>query len=130
MNINQAFPSKYLKAGDLGIPVVAVIATVVMEKMQEGGEKPVMSFSGTEKTLVLNKTNSRIIEKLHGADTDRWKGRRIELFATTTEFKGDVVDCIRVRAPQSVPEEPDMPEPKRQESQSEAYNQDPNEVPF
>ena len=110
MNINQAFPSKYLKAGDLGIPVVAVIATVVMEKMQEGGEKPVMSFSGTEKTLVLNKTNSRIIEKLHGADTDRWKGRRIELFATTTEFKGDVVDCIRVRAP-GEPEQNEAPPP-------------------
>jgi len=34
---------------------------------------------------------------LYGTDTEDWVGQRITIFATTTEFGGKTMDCIRVR---------------------------------
>lgn len=67
-------------------------------------KKPIVSFVGEKKKLALNKTNGKTIAKLYGTDTDNWKGKWIKLFATTTEFGGETVDCIRVR-----PHVPDAP---------------------
>lgn len=60
-------------------------------------KKPMVSFVGEVKKLALNKTNGRAVAALYGTDTDAWVGERITIFATTTEFGGETVDCIRVR---------------------------------
>lgn len=49
------------------------------------------------KRLVLNKTNSKVIASMHGAQAKGWKGKSITLYTTTTKLKGDTVDCIRVK---------------------------------
>lgn len=100
MRIGDAFPSAFLKASDLqGRSFVVTIDTVVTEEMIDGKKKPVVHFQGTDKGLVLNMTNANAMSKAFGSDeTDTWKGQSIELFASTTDFMGDVVDCIRVRA--------------------------------
>jgi hypothetical protein len=101
VDIRNEFPSKYLKASDLGLnqPVVT-IDRVERDKVGRGQDtKPVIYFSGKEKGLVLNKTNAnKIIELTGSAVTEEWTGFRVILFATTTEFGGETVECIRVKA--------------------------------
>ncbi len=101
MNINSAFPSNYLKASDLGDaqPVVTIDRVEVEGIGKNKEQKPVIYFQGKEKGVVLNKTNAKKIAELLGStDTDDWIGQRIRLFATSTEFAGETVECIRVKA--------------------------------
>lgn len=99
-NIQDAFPSKYLKAADLqGRDVVVTMDHVDFEPVgQERRMKAVLYFQGKDKGLVLNKTNANRITEITGsALTEEWRGHRIRLFPTETQFGGDMVDCIRVR---------------------------------
>ena len=103
MRIDAAFPSKYLKAADLQDRAVTVsmshVAVEEIKSMRGMDTKPVLYFQGKEKGLVLNKTNSNAIAKLYGEETDDWVGQPIEIFPTTVDFQGDMVEAIRVRAP-------------------------------
>jgi len=102
MNINNAFPSQYLKASDLGTSTVTVtVAHVAIEPVgQDKQQKPVVYFEGKKKGMVLNRINSKKIAELAGTtETDDWSGVRVALFATTTEFAGDTVECLRVKTP-------------------------------
>ena len=102
MNINDAYPSKYIKEADLqGKPRVLTVARVSVESLdQSSGEtKPVVYFQSTQKGLVLNITNKNVFVLLYGAETNNWTGRQIELYPSQTDFRGDVVPCIRCRAP-------------------------------
>ncbi len=102
MNINDAFPGNYLKAPDLkGKDVPLTIAGVAMAKVGDDNV-PVVSFAGTERMLVLNKTNSNTIADTLGPDTDQWIGQKITLYATTCEFQGKTVPCLRVRPAMAV----------------------------
>lgn len=100
MNIDQAFPSDFLKAADLmGKNVTVTIEKVEMETIGQGAQqetKPVISFVGKEKRLVCNKTNANTIKKLYGADTDMWEGKSIILTSREVEFQGESVLAIRV----------------------------------
>jgi len=97
VNINDLFPSKYVKASDLkGRDVEVTIRTVEVEKIDED-ERPVLYFQGMDKGLVLNRTNANSIAKLHGGEVSKWAGKTITLFPTETDFKGEQVACIRVR---------------------------------
>jgi hypothetical protein len=99
MNIDDLFPSKYVKASDLaGAALTLHIASVRTDLMNDGTPKAVLYFTNG-KPLVLNVTNKNCIKSLYGADTTAWQGKPIQLVATTTEFAGKVVDCIRLRPP-------------------------------
>ncbi|MPZ20111.1 MAG: hypothetical protein GEV06_19670 [Luteitalea sp.] len=116
MNINDAFPSNYLKASDLGEaqPVVA-IDRVELEPVGRSKEmKPVVYFAGKQKGMVLNKTNSKKIAEIAGShDTDDWHGVQVRLFATEVDFQGETVEAIRVKAPAKLPAHPKpQPEPE------------------
>lgn len=100
MNINDAFPSNYLKAAELEEDTIVTIADVRMEEMGQGKDKnskPVLYFEETDKGLVLNKTNSGTIAKLYGPETDDWIGKRITIYPTEVEFKGEQTLSIRIR---------------------------------
>ena len=98
MNLDTMYPSKWLKAGDLqGQTLPVVIARVVMEDVGDESGKPVAYFQGRDKGLVLNKTNAMSIGLVHGAETDGWVGKTIELFPAVVMFQGQNVPCIRVR---------------------------------
>ncbi|NBS93421.1 MAG: hypothetical protein EBS91_05825 [Betaproteobacteria bacterium] len=96
MNINAAFPSTYLKAADLqGKRVTLTMSRVQLEEV--GGEhKPVLYFEGTDRGIVLNKTNAAIIAEMYGPETDEWGGNKIVVYAARVEFQGRIVDAIRV----------------------------------
>jgi len=98
ININDAFPSKWLKAGDLGGQQPRMsIADVRMEDVGDDGHKPVVYFHGTDKGVVLNKTNATNISQSYGADTDGWRGKSVVLFTTWVDFNGRSVEAIRIR---------------------------------
>lgn len=50
--------------------------------------KPVLSFEGKEKVLVLNATNTKILCDGYGADSESWKGREIGLTVADYTDKG------------------------------------------
>lgn len=104
MNINTAFPSKYLKAeGDIPDEgnLVLTIKDCSMETVGQDDDqetKPVLYFQETEKGLVLNRTNANTIAGVLGTqNTDDWVGQRIALFSTEVSFSGRQVLGIRVR---------------------------------
>ena len=108
MKLSQAVKteSKYLSAGDLpeGAEVKLVIRSVRMEQLEgKGKEQPVLYFQGKEKGLVLNVTNSRRLVAAFGdRDLHEYVGQTILLYRDQTEFRGDVVDCLRLRAAPAV----------------------------
>ena len=99
-NINDAFPSKFMKASDLqGTEPIVTIDRVDFEPVGRDREmKAVLYFAGKTKGLVLNKTNATKISQLVGSDlTEEWTGQRVRLYATETTFGGDTVDCVRIK---------------------------------
>lgn len=100
MKMHDAFPSLYLKAADLesGDVNVTIAGCEIEELGKDNDRKPVLSFKGTDKKIVLNKTNWSTIAKVLGTDeTDEWVGKRITLFATEVESFGEMTLAIRVR---------------------------------
>ncbi len=146
MNANDMFPSKYIKASDLGDskPVVK-IARIAVEQLgndEEGKDsKPVVYFEGKEKGLVCNKTNWSTIVNLYGNETDNWIGKPIRLQTAEVAFKGKMTMAIRVSLikPESKPtpknefanEFEDLPEGTTlvDEIKDEAIQEDPDEMP-
>lgn len=101
MKLNDAYPSKYLTAEDLGDKLVtATIEEVDLEEIGMGADKSkklVIAFTGKKKRFVVNKTNANTIAKVLGSDdTDDWIGQRIALRAMEVEFQGSMVMSIRV----------------------------------
>ena len=103
MNVDSAFPSKYLKASDLGgRRSLVTIREYTMEAVGSENEddKPVLYFEGKNKGLVLNKTNAiSISDILSQPEMDAWCGRKIVLYPTKTDYQGKRVPCIRIDEP-------------------------------
>jgi arabinogalactan endo-1,4-beta-galactosidase len=134
MNIQEAFPSKYIKAADLNDQNVRVIMErVEMEDIGDDGDKPVLYFRGKAKGMVMNKTNSNNIAMVYGDETDDWVGKDLILYPTMVDYQGRSVPAIRVRAPQAKDRQASElrkangPAPVRRPSVAQELN---DEVPF
>lgn len=106
MDIGTAFPSAYLKAGDIPVdrPVTVRIDHVTTEEVgKERDRRPVLYFTGKEKGMVLNKTNANTVAKAYGNETDDWQGKPVQIVSTETEFGGEMVACLRLRIPRATP---------------------------
>lgn len=100
MNINDAFPSNYLKASDCEQPRVLTIKQVTIEEIGDDKDrKPVVHFHEVEQGLVLNRTNANMIAHRYGNETDQWNGKKIKLYVDQVSFQGRIVDAIRVKTP-------------------------------
>lgn len=101
MNLNDAFPSKYLKASDFpeeGDQEVTIERIALEEIGRDRQTKPVIYFEEFQAGLVCNVTNARVIARvLESQEFDDWIGRKITLYRTETDFQGDIVDAIRIR---------------------------------
>ena len=112
MNADAMFPSKYIKASDIGDhkPVVKV-ASIEIEELgnaEEGKEKkPVLYFENREKGLVCNKTNWNTMIALYGGETDNWIGKPIRLQSMEVAFKGKMSMSVRIslQKPDSTPKD-------------------------
>jgi hypothetical protein len=111
MHVDQLFPSRFLRCADLnGQPMRVIIESLKKEDI--GGEsKVVLSFMNGGKAFIMNKTNAKAVAKALGNETSAWRGKAIVLVPAQVDFKGDIVDAIRVRpaSPQEAPA-PDSPD--------------------
>jgi hypothetical protein len=127
MKVSEAYPSKYVSAADLkGENKIVTMTVVDMEKIGDD-MKPVLYFRGTEKGLVLNKTNANKIAEIYGDDTEDWRDQQVVLFPTMTDYQGKSVEAVRVR--QIMPKD----KPRRDPISSGPQNIIPeggDEIPF
>lgn len=62
-------------------------------------KKPIITFVGKEKKFVCNVTNAKAIAGMYGNHVEKWAGKRIALYVSTTRdpATGGDIPCIRVR---------------------------------
>ena len=102
--------SDYLKAETLAGKSTRVIISDVEDVEFEKGLKPVLSFEGKEKRLVVNATNFDILCDGISNNTNNWVGHAIVLRGEKTKFKGKLVDSIRVSVvPKKMEQEEENP---------------------
>ena len=133
MNINDAFPSNYLKASDLGgaQPIVTIDRVEVEPVGRTKEMKPVIYFAGKQKGVILNKTNSKKIAEIAGSpDTDDWHGVQIKLYATDVDFQGETVEAIRVKSPAQKPAAKKKPAPPPEPEPDEYAPITDDDIPF
>lgn len=100
-SIDDIYTGSSLSAKDLkGRTVKLTINGVTSKRFDDGGVKLVCSFEETDKTLVCNKTNAKRIAESHGKVWARWVGKSIKIHPERVEYKGDIVDGIRVNLPE------------------------------
>lgn len=101
MNIDDAFPSKYLKASDLpeeGTQPATIERVTIEEIGKNKDRKPVIHFEDLDKGFVCNKTNANTIAKATGSrEFEHWTGKTINLYRAEVEFQGEMVESIRVK---------------------------------
>jgi hypothetical protein len=117
MRKHQAFPSRFLKAADLGDePITLTIQSVTYEDLKDhdgrSRKKPVVSFTKTPKVLVINATNFDAIVDVTGQDdTDNWPGQKITVYAGEVEVNGKTYphrSCPQARSHSHEAAGPDM----------------------
>ena len=108
-NINDIFPSKYLKASDIANPTLVTIASIAFETLGDD-QKMVVYFQGATKGLVMNKTNSTNVANLYGPETDGWINKQMMIVPTFVDFQGQSTPAIRLHPPQ-VQAQPLQPAP-------------------
>lgn len=97
MNINEAFPSNYLKAADLqGRTITVKIKHVTTERLGDD-DKLIIYFEGKQKGMVLNKTNANNLAFAFGPETDDWQGAEAQLYPTMVDFQGRSVEALRLK---------------------------------
>ena len=107
-NVNDIYPSKWMRAADLkGASHRITIQDVDTGLIGEGDaakQQIILELRGDWKPLGLNKTNAQAIAELFGEDTDDWIGQEVVVFPTRVDFSGKMVDAIRVdgRATQKI----------------------------
>jgi len=112
LDINEFFPSTYLKAADiLGKKLECTIDRI--ESGDEGVQnKPIMYLTGKDKGIVCNRTNAMNVASVYGNDTSAWTGKKVIISThKVTNPSGALVDGIKVEAVQEVQtfEEGDVP---------------------
>jgi len=104
VKVGEMFPGKYLRAEDLGQAQVVVRIRAVTPERVGDDQLYVCYFVGKDKGLVLKQTNAHSLQEIAGSDeSDEWIGVTVCLYATTVEYRGKNVPCLRIkRAPSGV----------------------------
>src|SRR5262245_8560903 len=103
MRTTDVFPSRFIKAGDIGDNEIVV--TVSKVEIEDVGDdrKAVVYFVGKEKGLVCNRTNWDRIALAAGTDeTDEWPGVKVQLYTEPVTFNGKTAPAIRVSGEEAV----------------------------
>ena len=84
---------------DLTLTIAKVVKEMVTGASGRKEQCMVMYFKEPQyKPMILNRTNAKTITNLCGsAFVEDWVGHRVTLYASTTRFGGDIVECLRIR---------------------------------
>ncbi len=86
------------KGQDLTLTIAKVVREVVTGTGGKKEECTVIHFKEPQKPMILNKTNSKTIQKIYGTPyIEEWEDRKITLYASTTKLAGEEVECLRIR---------------------------------
>ena len=101
MDINNAFPSHYLKKTDFPAPRQLIIDAVAMENLALDGHpadmKVAIYFNGAPKPMIAGKTVCMVLAAMFGPETDSWAGKQVEVFNDVTVIFNGAVGGLRVR---------------------------------
>ena len=86
-----------LKGRDVTVTIRDVKAGTVSGDAGRKSSKALLYFEKAEKAMVCNITNARTVAAMYGVDTSKWIGKRVTLYATTTQMGPETKDCIRIR---------------------------------
>lgn len=122
MDMTKFAGTQFIKLDDVRDgPLLVRIAFIKEGKY----DRPDVIFE-TGEILSLNATNTRILVKAYGADSDGWIGKEIELELGQIEFQGAVQDSVIVR-----PVSPPIPSPQRTAAAKAATKNDlDDEIPM
>ena len=113
MNFELLYPSKYVKASDLGTKdVTKTIKAVKLEELEgvDGTKKAkvIVYFSDSQKMWVMPRTCGESLRVMFGKETNNWIGKRVTLFSKKVDSFGEEVDAVRVKG------SPDIKEPMKE----------------
>ncbi len=102
VSVNDAYAGNHLNCESLkGKDVKLIIASTDLEEFTDQNgvrkKKIVVFFRGTDKDLVLNKTNATCIAQMYGDQTEAWVGKTITLWPSQAEMGGKTLPAIRIR---------------------------------
>lgn len=101
MNVNDLFPSRFLKAHDLGGKAFTlIIRAITLEDVGHGAEKErklTVAFEKATKMMLLNRTNAMIIASMYGPETDGWKGKAVTVYSARVKAFGAWHDALRIK---------------------------------
>lgn len=102
---SQYVKSDWLHGSDLpnGQPVQASIKAAYEHSFDDGTVKPVVEFYEMREKLALNKTQTRALIELFGANAGGWVGQTVEMLAVPSNFQGKPTIAIKRGAPQGAP---------------------------
>ncbi len=92
---------------DMILTIQSVGKELVVSANGKKEECVVARFLEDVKPMILNRTNMKMITKIHRTPyIDEWTGKRIQVYQSTTKFGGEIVECLRIRptVPESEPE--------------------------
>ena len=127
MNINEAFPSNYLKASDLKGHTVTVVMERCEWKQVGSDTKLVLFFRGKEKGMIVNKTNANTIATIYGPETDGWMGQPITLFEQMVDYRGQMMPGLRCMRPRDNQPQPAAAPVERQPGEDSELD---SSIPF
>ena len=122
MNLNEEFPSKWLKGDDIEDPRVVTIKGVEIvefdnNKTGKKDRKVALHFKGEDKGIICNVGMRSIVMGFYGPDTDDWIGKPVRIMSVPfTSDKGETSMVVRIH-----PKKPDgaklaaKPEPADQD---------------
>lgn len=84
--------------GDVDVEISAVVAPgVEKDARKKLIERPILSFTGKHKRLILGKVNTRILRAMFGVKASSWVGKRIKLCVRYGDWFGQKdVPTIRI----------------------------------
>ena len=94
--------SQFLSAKDLGSGLDERVVSSVEDiefPPESGTIRHVLKFGDDEKSMVLNKTNMRILIDALGRDEfppEKLKGKKVFLMKQKVSFQGELVDGVRI----------------------------------
>jgi len=95
--------NNYIGAHDLTpgqeLKVTLESITKEMVKSPEGKDEEVVvcRFKGAKKPMILNKTNLKMIAKLHGPYIEDWKDKSVILYVANVRAFGETISALRVK---------------------------------
>lgn len=98
MDYEKLFPGRFIKSADLSGKEATLEISAVRSEDIDGKPKAILSFQGTKKEMVMNRTNAESIKLMFGRETDGWLGKKITIYPATIAdpFNGGNTTAIRI----------------------------------